>query len=91
MSKNDKAMNMRKIKLTLLLFLIGLIGYGQENFEKYFQQAVDEITDMLQDKKPVSFKRAVFLTENAYYDGKLDWNEFCYQIDTISNIINEVV
>ena len=41
----------------------------------YYQIAVDEIIDMLEDKKQLSFKRAVFLVENAYYNGKLNWIE----------------
>ncbi len=82
---------MKQIGLTILIFLTCLTTYGQEKSEKYFQQAVDEITDMLQDKKPISFKRAVFLTENAYYDGKLDWIKFNQQIDAISRIINRMI
>jgi hypothetical protein len=91
MPRKDKVVNMRRIKLTILMLLISIIGYGQEISEQYFQEAVDEITDMLQDKKPVSFKRAVFLTENAYYNGKLDWDKFCKQIDTISSTVNKMI
>jgi len=91
MPRNDKVMNMRRIKLTLLTLLISIISYGQEKSEQYFQEAVNEITEMLEDKKPISFKRAVFLTENAYYNGKLDWNKFCKQIDTISEAVNKMI
>jgi len=91
MPRKDKVLNMRKIKLILLTLLISVIGYGQEISEQYFQEAVDEITDMLQDKKPVSFKRAVFLTENAYYNGKINWTKFCKQIDTISSAVNKMI
>ena len=37
-----------------------LTTFGQENPEQYFQQAVDEICEMLNGQKPISFKRAVF-------------------------------
>lgn len=38
----------------------------------YYKSAVDEMTEMLNGQKLLSFKRAVFLTENAYYNGQLD-------------------
>lgn len=91
MLRNEKTLNMNRIKLTLLTLLISIISYGQEKSEQYFQNAVDEICNMLEDKTPISFKRAVFLTENAYYDGQLDWNVFCSQIDSISRKVNNMI
>lgn len=37
-----------------------------------FERAYNVIEDMLTDKRPVDFKKAVFAVENAFYDGKLD-------------------
>lgn len=56
-----------------------------------YQIAVDEMTEMLNGTKPLSFKRAVFLTENAYYDGKLNWTEFCNDIDQVRTKINQMI
>lgn len=56
-----------------------------------YQIAVDEMTEMLNGTKPLSFKRAVFLTENAYYDGKLNWTEFCNEIDQARTKINQMI
>lgn len=56
-----------------------------------FQIAVDEMTEMLNGTKPLSFKRAVFLTENAYYGGKLNWTEFCNDIDNVKIKINQMI
>lgn len=56
-----------------------------------YQIAVDEMTEMLNGKKPLSFKRAVFLTENAYYGGKLNWIEFCNDIEQIKIKINQMI
>jgi hypothetical protein len=36
---------------------------------------------MIKDEKPVDFKRAVFLAENAHYDNTLDYSAFCAEID----------
>lgn len=82
---------MKRIGLTLLVFLTFLTTYGQEKSEQYFQEAVDEITQMLEGQKPIDFKRAVFLTENAYYDGQLNYADFCKRIDSITVNINQMI
>jgi len=87
---NEQRTNMKRIKLTILMSLISLISFGQD-YEFYFKQAVDEITDMLEDRKPVDFKRAVFLTENAYYKGQLDYSNFCNQLTKISVKLNQMI
>lgn len=57
----------------------------------YYKSAVDEMTEMLNGQKLLSFKRAVFLTENAYYNGQLDWASFFNEIDRIKLIINKMI
>ncbi len=59
--------------------------------DNLFQKAIDEISDMLNDKQPLSFKRAVFLTENAYYNGQLDWIVFNNEFDRIKSILNKMI
>lgn len=56
-----------------------------------YQIAGNEIAEMLNGTKPLSFKRAVFLTENAYCGGKLNWAAFCSEIDQIKIKINEMI
>ena len=46
---------------------------------------------MLNGQKPISFKRAVFLTENAYYKGQLDWSEFNNEIDRIKIVVDKMI
>lgn len=48
----------------------------------YFNSA-QEIVDMLGNKKPLDIKRAIFLTENAYYDSTLSYKKFTSQINEI--------
>ena len=46
--------------------------------EERFDSAYNEIVAMLEDEKPLSVKRSVFLSEWAYLDGKLDYEQdFC--------------
>lgn len=51
-----------------------------------FLQASAEIKDMLEGKKEVSIKRAVFLGENAYFDNKMDYRKFEEEIRHLKNI-----
>jgi len=41
-----------------------------------YEQAYQELTKMLDGRYPLSFKRAVFLTENAYFDNTLNYKGF---------------
>ena len=82
---------MKQIGLTLLAILTFLTTFGQEKSEQYFQEAVDEICQMLEGQKQIDFKRAVFLTENAYYDGQLNWVDFSKQIDSITIKVRQMI
>lgn len=53
-----------------------------ESRSRHYRQAYLEMADMLDGKIPLSIKRAVFLAEWAYLDGDLDYNAYCYGIDT---------
>lgn len=44
---------------------------------------------MLKGEIPLDFKRAVFLTENAFYSNKRDYKEFCQSIDNIEVQLNQ--
>ncbi len=90
-AEKRKRQNMKQIGLTLLAILTYLTTFGQEKSEQYFQEAVDEICQMLEGQKQVDFKRAVFLTENAYYDGQLNWVDFSKQIDSITIKVNQMI
>ena len=46
-----------------------------------FQSAKSEIENMLSGKTPLSYERAVFLTENAYYNNELSEKEYHEAID----------
>ena len=53
-----------------------------ESRSLHYRQAYLEMADMLDGKIPLSIKRAVFLAEWAYLDGDLDYDAYCYGIDT---------
>lgn len=58
-----------------------LTNYGFPSQSEYegtspFYNAFDEINNMLNGDQPLNLGRAVFLVENAWYNGKYDYNEY---------------
>lgn len=77
----------RQTIITIGLILITMITFGQS--KESYDYAFNEIHKMLKGEIPLDFKKAVFLTENAFYSNNLDYNEFCQQIDDIKNQLNQ--
>jgi hypothetical protein len=63
---------------------------SQQN-QDYFQLGIKEIEQMLKGQKPLDFKRAVFVTENAYYDGQLNWSDYSGEVNRIKDILNQMI
>ena len=59
--------------------------------KQLYESAFLEITQMLQGAKPVSFKRAVFLTENAFLNGNWTYERFNGQITAISIKLKQLI
>lgn len=51
-----------------------------------YEKAYQELAKMLDGRYPLSFKRAVFLSENAYFDNRLSYEEFNEHIMELSRI-----
>jgi hypothetical protein len=63
---------MRLPILTILLISIVINCNAQHQYDVAF----NELRGMLTDSLPLSFKRAVFVTENAYLDNQVSYDEF---------------
>lgn len=46
---------------------------------------------MLKGEKPLCFKRAVFLVENAYYEGKMSWEDYNHEILRVKPILDRMI
>ncbi len=57
----------------------------------HFEAAYEELAGMMTGKQAPNLKRAVFLTENAWHNGKLSYADFCQQIDDIVAIMRKMV
>ena len=77
--------------LILFSFVIYFSVFAQkaETERKYFEEAYQEINAMLTDQKPVSFKRAVFLSENAYLNNTLSYSAFDLAIKSTAFYIQQ--
>ena len=84
---------MQRMKILILLLSFGVFsGYGQtDNYKKLYEQAFNEQLKMLNGEKQINFKRAVFLTENAFYKGKLNYNVFNSEIIETGNKLKELI
>ena len=74
-------------KITILLFFILCFSFAKAQYnrvdsvQKIFDKAYTELENMLNGKQKPSFKYAVYLVENAYYNDSLDYDAFLSLID----------
>ena len=83
---------MKKLFLTLTFTIICTLLFSQ-TFEQQmmYKKAFDEMMQMIKGEKPVNFKRAVFLYENAHYNNTLDYQKFCAEIDVIAHKVRQII
>jgi hypothetical protein len=55
-----------------------------------YERAYQELAKMLDGRYPLSFKRAVFLTENAYFDNGLSYQDFSGLIAALARDVKTV-
>lgn len=61
------------------------------HIQKHFDIAIGEIEQMLKGEKMLNFKRAVYLVENAYYEGKVSWEDYNNEILRIKPILDKMI
>lgn len=67
---------MRKISFTLLFYCISCICIYAQSGSKYYDNAYQNIAEMLEGTQKNDFKKAVFLTENAFLDNEIEYEVF---------------
>lgn len=78
-------------KIVILTFLVIQQLFAQPEVQRHYQPAFNEQLQMLKAEKKIDFKRAVFLTENAYHQGKLSYDVFCKEISATGKQLKELV
>ena len=62
-----------------------------QSVQEYYSEAFSDIHSMLLENDSLDFKRAVFLTENAYYEDQLDENIFNGAISFYATISQNIM
>lgn len=82
---------MKRILLFCCLAFISFQSFSQkDNVKNNYTIAFDELHQMLRGQSKVSYKRAVFITENAYLENQVSYNDFERQIDRLVKLANAV-
>jgi hypothetical protein len=79
-------------KLLIIFLFTSTLCFSQTKEEQLrYKAAFDELLAMLNGEQPYSFKRAVYLSENAYYKGKWNYQEYCDEINQICDYIKKTI
>jgi len=90
--KLEKSFMSNNIKHCLIIIII-FVGFNLnvQAKQSIYLDALNEINTMLLDSITLDFKKAVFLTENAYFEGELKEEGFNYMIEYYSLISKEIM
>jgi len=75
--------------IAIVFICTGTQSKAQDSI-RFYNDAYAVIDSMLTSKTPLNFKKAVFATENAYFDGLLDDDKINDEIETLVKLINAV-
>jgi hypothetical protein len=73
-----------------LLFVLSSLQALQDTTQ-YITHAFSEITSMPQGTQPLDFERTVFITENAYRDNVIGYQDFKATLDIHASIIGQLI
>ena len=77
--------------LTLFLFsLFNALSQSPDTVLENYTKAYDELNQMLRGTAPTSLKRAVYLTENAFFDNSLPYQDYLNEIDKLTRLTQAV-
>lgn len=62
-----------------------------KKLQPFYEAAFDSINQMLSGSRPLDLKKAVFLVENAYYQNKMKYADFCKLIDNKVYVLNQII
>ncbi len=70
-----------KMEAYIVLAYNKLPSYRIYSETQHFRRAYSELTDMLEDKVPIDLKRAIFVVEDAFTFGKLNYDSYLSDIN----------
>jgi hypothetical protein len=79
-----------KIYIIAFVFICTCTQSKAHDSIRFYNDAYAVIDSMLTGKTPLNFKKAVFATENAYFDGLIDDDKINHEIEALVKLINAV-
>ena len=80
----------KKILLFICCLYFSVNNINSHTLDSSYQNAYDEISTMLIDQTSLDFKKAVLQTENAYLDGKFNFQLIDKRINMILALTNKI-
>jgi hypothetical protein len=74
----------------LIFHNLALNAQNDNKGSSHYHNVYDFINRMLEDNIPLSFKNAVYATENAYYDNELDIENLNQEIEVLVKLANVI-
>lgn len=83
---------MQKMKIVFVILVFGFYNsYAQTEHKELYKKAFNEQHQMLKGEIPINFKRAVFITENAYHKGSLNYETFKNEISQTGIMLKNLI
>ncbi len=82
---------MKKVILVFIYLIAISITYAETFNREVFEKAYNELQSMANGEKPVDFEKAVFITENAYYNGSYSYEEYEAIIDKHEKLVRQFI
>lgn len=83
------------IKLTtqiiIFCFFYGFAIAKEKTPKEKYELAYNQLSDMLEGKKPLDYKKAVFIVEDTYLNNTLNYKEFSNYFTTLAQQIKEYI
>lgn len=87
-------MTNKTISLAILsCFIVNSISaeVKTDSSKTHFENAFQEVKEMLEETKPLDFQRAVFVTENAYHENNYSYENFQLAIENNLYLIKQLI
>ncbi len=65
--------------------------YQNDKVKENYNQAFSELNNMLNGKSILNFKKAVFISENVYFNNTMNYEAFNSEIEDLSKMINALI
>lgn len=81
---------MKKLIFTISSLIITLAVQAQ-NGKEFYDSTFTVLQEMLEEKQPANFKKAVFLVENCYFENQYSYQAFCESINFYTSLCKRII